>query len=119
MTQPTDFLYHIVQRAEWESSAEIGFYAPASIAEEGFIHCSTLDQVVGTANRFYNGQTGLVLLQMDVAQVSAEIVYEDLYGHGQAFPHIYGPLNVDAVSAVVDFPPNADGTFSLPSTLQS
>jgi uncharacterized protein (DUF952 family) len=43
------------------------------------------------------------------------VVYEDCYDSGQAFPHIYGPLNVDAVVNVVDFPPGKDGFFSLPA----
>ena len=48
-------------------------------------------------------------------QIPADIVYEDCYQCGQAFPHIYGPLNKEAVINVVDFPPNPDGTFSLPA----
>lgn len=46
--------------------------------------------------------------------MSAEVVYEDCYETGTKFPHIYGPLNLEAVLGVVDFPANADGSFSLP-----
>jgi len=59
----------------------------------------------------------LVLLVIDPARLTANVVYEDLYNAGQDFPHIYGPLNLDAVIKVVAFPPEADGTFTLPELL--
>ena len=30
------------------------------------------------------------------------------------FPHVYGPVNVDAVARTVDLVPNASGNFVLP-----
>jgi uncharacterized protein (DUF952 family) len=110
-------ILHITPRADWLAALEQGAYAANTLASEGFIHCSTVEQVLGPANAFYRGQTDLVLLLIDPRALSAELVYEDLYDAGQAFPHIYGPLNLEAVVGVVDFPANADGTFSLPSGL--
>jgi uncharacterized protein (DUF952 family) len=107
-------ILHIVSQREWEAAVQVGDYRPASLAAEGFIHCSTAAQVLGPANEFYRGQTGLVLLVIDPARVPAGIVYEDCYETGQAFPHIYGPLSPSAVTAVIPFPPNVDGSFSLP-----
>ena len=69
------------------------------------------------ANEMFHGKHGLVLLVIDSAKVQADMVYEDCYASGQEFPHIYGPLNVDAVVSVVDFPPDDDGSFSLPPQL--
>lgn len=60
----------------------------------------------------------MVLLCIDAAKVDAAVVYEDCYETGQEFPHIYGPLNLEAVTDVVDFPPNQDGTFSMPPQLE-
>jgi uncharacterized protein (DUF952 family) len=108
-------ILHITQRSVWEAAATQGAYTADSLASEGFIHCSTAAQVLDTADLFYHGQPDLVLLVIDPARLAAELVYEDLYGKGQAFPHIYGPLNLDAVVGVVDFPANDDGSFSLPS----
>ncbi len=64
------------------------------------------------ANRHYPGQSGLVLLYIDTEKVKAEIVYENLYGGQELFPHIYGELNVDAVTRVDDFEPEPNGQFT-------
>lgn len=110
-------ILHIIDRTDWAAAVAAGTYRPDSLTAEGFIHCSTPAQVLGPANAFYHGRTGLVLLVIDPARVAAPIVYEDCYETGTAFPHIYGPLSPAAVTAVVDFPPNADGRFSLPAVL--
>lgn len=107
-------ILHMTTRAAWETAVAAGQYTADSLASEGFIHCSTPAQVLGPANALFRGQQGLVLLCIAAALVQAPIVYEDCYESGQAFPHIYGPLNLDAVTAVRDFAPNRDGTFALP-----
>jgi len=83
---------------------------------DGFIHCSTRDQVIQVANARFRGQSGLVLLHVDTDKVGSEIVYENLEGGQQLFPHIYGKLNVDAVERAAPFEPDADGWFTLPGS---
>lgn len=112
-------ILHITPRKQWEAAQRQGEYRTASLRKEGFIHCSTIRQVLGPANNLFVGQHDLVLLGIAPEKVTAEIRYEDTHGVGQRFPHIYGPLNLEAVVHVFDFPPNEDGTFSLPRTLQS
>ena len=107
-------IYHIATRNDWVSAQTSGRYAADSLASEGFIHCSTAGQVIATANRIFRGRRDLVLLSVDSARVAAEIRYENLEGGDQLFPHIYGALSVDAVVAVHDFPPLADGSFAPP-----
>ena len=67
------------------------------------------------ANLRFRSQSGLVLLSIDTNRVIAPIVYENLEGGEQKFPHIYGELNLDAVVAVTQFEPGSDGFFVLPS----
>jgi uncharacterized protein (DUF952 family) len=107
-------IYHITRREAWEQAKLAGSYSTETFATEGFIHCSKPDQVVQVANLRFRGLAGLVLLSIDTNKVAAPIVYENLEGGRQMFPHIYGALNVDAVVAVCDFAPAADGTFALP-----
>ncbi len=107
-------ILHITTQTTWEAAQATGQYTADSLAAEGFIHCSTPEQVIGVATSLYRGQTGLVLLYIDEARISAEVRYEDCYDTGLEFPHIYGPLNLDAVTRVVPFPPQANGSFALP-----
>lgn len=110
------FIYHITPLRDWQAALAAGAYTADSLEREGFIHCSTAEQVVDTANRYYAGQAGLVLLRIRVEALRAEVRYENLVGGEMLFPHIYGPLNLDAVAGAADFPPGADGRFSLPET---
>jgi uncharacterized protein (DUF952 family) len=112
-------IFHIVKRSEWEIEAERGSYAADSLRAERFIHCSTISQVIDTANRFYRGESGLVVLCIDETRLVAELRYEaPLSQHGESmgemFPHLYGELNVDAVIRVVELPSAADGSFRMP-----
>lgn len=108
-------ILHITTREDWESAQALGDYRLDTLMAEGFIHCSTPDQVLGPANELYRGREDLILLVIEPSLLAAELVYEDCYEAGQAFPHIYGPLNLNAVTRVIPFPPLLDGTFDLPS----
>ncbi len=106
-------LFHITRRADWQKALEEGAYQADTLASQGFIHCSTRAQVVSVANRIYHGQHDLVLLEIDSRRVQPEIRFENLEGGTELFPHIYGPLNLEAVEKVVEFKPGPDGTFTL------
>ena len=115
-------ILHITAKREWLAAQHEGSYRAPSLASEGFIHCSTARQVTNTANAFYRGIKDLVLLVIDASAVTWPVKYEPPADAGEAnrnelFPHLYGPLNLDAVVRVADFPPNPDGTFSLPDGL--
>jgi uncharacterized protein (DUF952 family) len=112
-------IFHITARTDWDAARQLGEYCADSLDDEGFIHASTQEQVLRTANRFYHGQKGLVLLEIDAAKVQADIRYEDLSGEGMLFPHIYGALNVDAVSGWAVFAAQEDGSFSFPARFQA
>jgi uncharacterized protein (DUF952 family) len=82
---------------------------------------------LGVANAFYTGQTDLVLLVVDPSRLQAELKYEapvhpaasdTAPSAEERFPHLYGPLNFDAVLSVVAFPPGADGKFVLPDEIK-
>ena len=104
-------IYHLIQRSDWEAAQASGEYRAASLETEGFIHCSSRHQVLDVANLLYRAEPDLLLLVVDVGRVGPEVRYE---GDEDLFPHIYGPLPVDAVSQVIEFPPNPDGSFDLP-----
>lgn len=74
--------------------------------------------MVEVANYNYRGAANLILLCVQPAKLQADLVYEAL-GTDEAFPHLYGPLELDAVVNVVDFPPRVGGRFQLPTAISS
>jgi len=115
-------IYHITERHSWAAAQAAGQYVAESLGVQGFIHASTRGQVIETANLFYGGQDGLVLLCIDPSKLQAPLKREAASnaGHREGaglFPHIYGPLDLDAVTGVIDFPCRVDGTFELPAAL--
>jgi len=111
------WIYHIATRDDWERARRDGEYTTSTrgrtLAEEGFIHASTAGQVALVANAFYRGEPDLLLLVIDRAMVGPEIRYEQVPGQATPYPHIYGPLNLDAVLEVRPFGPGPDGQFSF------
>lgn len=112
-------ILHITSQAAWQQARNEGIYRGDTLESEGFIHCSTREQLTGSANTFFHGRTDLLLLCIEPGRVLSEIRYEHpTPGDERLFPHIYGPLNLNAVVEVLAFPPEPDGSFSLPEVLQ-
>lgn len=95
---------HLTTRSAWEKAIHEGGYQPPSLSIEGFIHCSYPEQVEDTAWRYFRGQTGLVLLWIEPGRLTSELRIEDAAGHAGQYPHIYGPLNPEAVVRVTEYP---------------
>jgi uncharacterized protein (DUF952 family) len=107
-------IFHITQRKDWDDAQIIGSYRADSLSTHGFIHCSTREQYIRVANARFHGKAELVLLLIDPEKVNQEICYENLEGGTALFPHIYGPLNIDAVVKVLEFQPLENGDFIEP-----
>src|SRR5512135_3559896 len=107
-------IFHITTREAWDEAARAGQYRPPTLETEGFIHCSEARQVAEVANVRFRGREDLVLLWIDEEKVRAEIRYEQALDAGDSFPHIYGPLNTDAVARATDYR-EEDGSFRPPS----
>jgi uncharacterized protein (DUF952 family) len=110
-------IYHIAMAADWERALADGQYTASTrgvtLAEQGFIHASTAGQVAGVANAFYRGLPALLLLVIDARRLTAPLRYDEVPGTAEPFPHIYGPLNPDAVIRALPFPPGPDGPVSF------
>jgi uncharacterized protein (DUF952 family) len=108
-------IYHIATASDWEQARRDGQYTTSTrgktLAEQGFIHASAAGQVASVANLMYKGLPDLVLLVIDAERVVPEIRWDDVPGSDSPFPHIYGPLNPDAVIEARPFGPGPDGEF--------
>jgi len=99
-------IFHIATAADWEAARRAGSYTMSTygvgLADEGFIHASRADQWQGVRERFYGeAAEPLVLLAIDPDRLTAPVVDESPPGTEETFPHIYGPLNPDAVVQVL------------------
>ncbi|HTU90711.1 MAG TPA: DUF952 domain-containing protein [Gemmataceae bacterium] len=104
-------IYHLVLRRFWEENADQP-YRPDSLAGEGFIHCSFAEQAARSANRFYAEAADLLLLHIDPERLTSPL-REEASDTGESFPHIYGPLNRDAVVAVEALSRGSDGLWQF------
>jgi uncharacterized protein (DUF952 family) len=107
-------IYNIARRADWEAASAKGRYpGSADDRRDGFIHFSTAEQVEESCAKHRAGQPGLVLLAVEAAALGAALRWEPSRGE-TLFPHLYGPLPVEAVRAVHDLPLGADGRHVFP-----
>ncbi len=90
-------IYHITTKSAWQDAQAKGYYAAESLAKEGFIHLSTEAQVQGVLERYYEGQTNLVKLVVDTDKLVNELKFELAPSVNEAFPHVYGTINLDAI----------------------
>jgi uncharacterized protein (DUF952 family) len=113
-------ILHFCPRDEWEAAEAAGVYRADTLLSQGFIHCSTPEQVAIPATALARGRRDIVLLVIDEARLPKQVVWEQ--GDppdpgGMLFPHVYEPIPVAAVVAVHDYLPEEDGTFGPPRGL--
>jgi uncharacterized protein (DUF952 family) len=101
---------HLTPEPVWREQEGQATYLPEAFAREGFIHCSDGEaRVLEAGNRYYQGDPrAYLLLDIDLGRVGALAIYED---EARYFPHIYGPLEREAVTRVRRVERAADGRF--------
>ena len=108
-------ILHLTTRKDWRDAQRKGEYRAPSLETEGFIHCSTDEQLLGVANAFYRDAKFPVVLWIDTDKLLAPVKWEapvpaDEFADN-TFPHIYGPLNLEAVVIVTPLKRNAEGEY--------
>lgn len=90
-------IYHVTTNAAWQEAKQKGSYEHISLEKEGFIHNCSMAQLAGVLDRYYKGQSDLLLLHIDESLLEAELKYELAPSVNEEFPHIFGPINIGAV----------------------
>ena len=110
-----EIIYKICPLPLWREAEQAGRFtgAPVDVAD-GFIHFSTAIQARETARKHFAGQADLLLVAVDGARLGDALKYEPSRG-GALFPHLYGPLGLDAVLWVRALPLGGDGEHEFPS----
>ncbi|MCV9962629.1 DUF952 domain-containing protein [Pararhizobium sp. BT-229] len=110
----SSIIYKIVPATLWQDALNSGEFKGAAIdLTDGYIHFSTAAQAKETAARHFAGQEGLLLVAVDGEKLGDRLVYEPSRG-GDLFPHLYGPLCLDAVLWEKPLPLDADGNHIFP-----
>lgn len=111
-------IIHLIKQTEWEASTNLEAIASSSLKHEGFIHCCNLEQLENIAECYYKGQSDLLILVIDERKLSSELKYEAAPGYTELYPHLYGPINREALAEVIPLPCGLDGTFKVPDKLR-
>ena len=91
-------IYHIVLPEVW-AAFDTALYRHASLADEGFIHCSFEHQLDGVIERYYSGAERVIILEIESERLMSRMIKEPSTG-SEIYPHIYGPINRDAIVGV-------------------
>lgn len=111
-------IYKIMSSAEWHEFEATQIFNGSEVdIQDGFIHFSTKEQTIETANKHFAGQNGLVLVAVEEAKLGDKLIYETSRG-GALFPHLYEALRLSAVAKTIEFEPNAQGSFQFPRDFQ-
>ena len=95
-------IFHLTTATEWVAARDAGMYTLSTrdrtLAQEGFIHCSFREQVDGVRQRWYSDLSDIVVLVIETDRLASPWKAEEASSSSEGpFPHIYGPLNLDAV----------------------
>ncbi|MEO6052345.1 MAG: DUF952 domain-containing protein [Pyrinomonadaceae bacterium] len=93
-------IYHIVLPDVW-AAFDTDLYEHASLASEGFIHCSFADQLDAVIGRYYSGEKSVVVLEIESDRLMSRMIKEPSTNR-EIYPHIYGPINRDAIGSFAE-----------------
>jgi uncharacterized protein (DUF952 family) len=114
----TRLILHITTAPEWEVARAAGTYRAPTLEREGFIHCSLPTQVTHVADWFYRDVDDLVLLCIDPNRLTSPLRWEPSADEFPGdFPHVYGPIDLDAVAVALPWARGDDG-FALPEPIR-
>ena len=112
-------IYHFITETDLSKYLTESELRVPSLDTEGFIHCSTLEQVLDVANFLAPYSEEMQLLEIDESLVSQDVRFEDAMGDGRLFPHVYGPINRDAIVAEYHLDWDGEEGYTMPVALKS
>lgn len=116
MTSDATRIYLLMTRSEIDAARQQGQWVSASFATEGFIHASPHEQLVRVANKHYREKVDVSVVGVRIDQLKSELRWEP--AAGSLYPHLYGPLNWDAVDQILPTQREPNGDFLIPDIAQ-
>ena len=90
-------IFHITEQSTWQEAKHNTFYEGDTLSVDGFIHCCLFEQIVDVLLNWFKWKHDVVILEIDPGILLSPVKYENLEGGLEMFPHVYGPINLDAV----------------------
>ena len=110
----TDLVCKILRPAEWVAAQAAGLFTGSPDDQrDGFIHLSAGHQVRGVCDRYFAGESALVLVIVEAARLGPALKWEASH-KGEAYPHLYGPLPLALVKSIVDIRRDEGGRLTFP-----
>lgn len=94
-------IYHIVTPEQWAPFEYASAYKSETLDAETFIHCSIQTQIAGVLERYYGNVDNLLLMHIDESKLTSALLYEPAPNGTELFPHVYGPINSEAIVELV------------------
>lgn len=113
-------VFHIVKASQWLNFKANQVYEEKSLESERFLHCCTFEQILHVANNNLKKiNEDLLVVCLNTDYLSSELIWEKNEKNGMIFPHLYGPINKEAVINTVKFEKNENGYFFISDELYS
>ncbi len=93
-------IIHITQKKDWDNCQLKGVYSSDTLESQGFIHCCLPEQVEAVKEQWFKGVQNLLLLEIETELLSSKVIFENLEGGREQFPHVYGPINFEAITRI-------------------
>lgn len=107
-----NIIYHLISLQEWESVQNQKEYSPHSLKAEGFIHLSTKDELLKSADQFFSGHQSLVVLEVHIDH-DPHLKWDYVESRKADFPHYYAPLPLSRVANTFEIHRNPAGSFQF------
>jgi uncharacterized protein (DUF952 family) len=101
-----NLIYHVVNVELWKNIQEKAEIRPEDLGESEFVHCCTHGQIGDVLEKWFPGQTGLLAMEINTELLAADVVYENLEGGEDLFPHVYGVIPRYAITNVIKIKEN-------------
>ena len=107
------FIYKICTKLELlEAKSKNQFIGSKKDIEDGYIHFSGEDQVIGTLKKFYSTQKDLILLKVATLRLD-HLIWEQA-SDGNMFPHLYSAFDLSNIVDEFEISLKDDGSHILP-----
>ncbi len=110
-------IFHFINRTDLDQHLNADSLEVPSLETSGFIHCSTLEQVISVANYIAPYDEEMRLIEIDPDRLQSEVRYKNTDGGDELFPHIYGPVNRGAIVGIHRLEWDGEEGYQLPEGL--